>query len=116
MKNFIANILEQSNLKKISNSIALHDTKTSITHHELHDYVISTASFLIEKGLEKNHTVIVACGNNIQQVIVHYAVVLAGGTSVPLSNNISLDRLEYFIKSLILSLSLLKKVMIQMIK
>ena len=111
MKNFIANILEQSILK-ISNSIALHDTKTSITHHELHDYVISTASFLIEKGLEKNHTVIVACGNNIQQVIVHYAVVLAGGTSVPLSNNISLDRLEYFIKELNPKFIFTEKVMI----
>tara|TARA_A100001035_G_scaffold280204_1_gene284631 strand:- start:6061 stop:7521 length:1461 start_codon:yes stop_codon:yes gene_type:complete len=100
MKNFVANILEQSRHESNLDSVALRDLKTSITHNELHDLVILTSSLLLENGLGKNNTVIVACGNNIQQIIIHYAVILAGGTSVPLSNNISNDRLEYFIKEL----------------
>ena len=71
---------------------------SELSYGDLFSESKKAAGFLLENGLDSLDRVIVSLGNTCDQAIWHYGVMLSGGISVPLQDNLPLERLKVFIQ------------------
>ncbi len=100
MDNFVAKILKNALDPNIIGKIAIQDKNISLSYEEFANIIYSTHKFLLNKGVKKQEIIINALGNKVEQVILHYATILSGAISVPISSDLSEERLKYFLKEL----------------
>ena len=97
MKNFISKIISHSLNKSSAKKIAIQNTETALSYSKFVNYIHLTLSFLKDLDVKKNDIVINVLGNKIEFVILHYATILLGATSVPLSNNLSNEKIKFYL-------------------
>tara|TARA_A100001015_G_scaffold309849_1_gene410058 strand:- start:2324 stop:3787 length:1464 start_codon:yes stop_codon:yes gene_type:complete len=100
MQNFILKILSNSLNPNILNNIAIEDKNNSLTYKDFSNYIYSASKFLLNNGLAKQDIVINALGNKLEQIILHYATILTGSISVPLSKDVTEEKLNFYVKEL----------------
>jgi len=93
----LVTLLKQS-ADKYSDKIALRDVKGTITYKEFFQHVETLASFFVDQGLQVGDRVGFVFPNSIDYVTVHYAVIRAGGVSVPIDNFITPRNLSFQLK------------------
>lgn len=91
-------LLDQS-ASRCADKIALRDTGTEVTYRVLNSRVRCLASALIDQGLKRGDRVAFVFPNSVDYVTVHYAVMAAGGVSVPVDNFITPRNLAYQIEN-----------------
>ncbi len=96
MNNFIATIFKKALNEGCAQNIALQDKEESFTYDKLANIVYAATQFLSYKGIKKQDIIINALGNSAQQIVLHYATILLGAISVPISNDLKQDRAIYF--------------------
>lgn len=97
MKNFVELILHSSPDKSRP---ALAAEGISLSYEDLKNSVHEATNFLQERGAKKQDRIIVSLGNSVENIILHYAIILAGAISVPLPSDLTEERLNFFIRDL----------------
>ena len=92
MNNFIATIFKKALNEGCAQNIALQDNEESFTYDKLANAVYAATQFLSYKGIKKQDIIINALGNSVQQIVLHYATILLGAISVPISNDLKHSR------------------------
>ena len=85
-------------VQKRDSEIALYAGQREVRYLELSEKINKLAATLVEEGLKRGDCACILFPNSIDYVIAHYAVMSAGGISVPLDNFISDRNLLYQLK------------------
>ncbi|HHS14087.1 MAG TPA: long-chain fatty acid--CoA ligase [bacterium] len=94
----LTELLKQS-ASRCGDKIALGDAKMQVTYRVLNNRIRCLASAFIDQGLKRGDRVAFVFPNSVDYVIVHYAVMAAGGVSVPVDNFFTPRNLAYQIEN-----------------
>jgi len=109
MKNLLTKIFENTKTLHLENKIAICSYDIQLNYGEFTNLIKKTTRLLKSQSISKGDRVIIALGNSIEQIIMHYAVILSGAISVPLPQDLAQDRIIFFIKNVDATATFLRK-------
>ena len=88
----------EESVSKFPHNIALVQANKNITYNEMNEKVNYLANLIKDKGIKNNDVVALIGKRSIEMVIGAFAILKAGGTYLPISEELPNERINYILK------------------